>query len=239
MKTDYNTANKYPIGIGTTNPNSSYKLDVVGNINITGNYYLNGSNLSYADLTKKIIFNGYGVFSTSESNGQVTITGTPLWKEKSLSRTYQEFTVTKSNIYTIGGNSQSEKKTILINPSPLDEKTIEDVFELEQQEISLEVNGNLSIKGDIFINEPDTVINYERGLSFVGLARGRELSGKPVTFQTINSRVVNITEQLQVNGDSLIFGNTKFQSDINVGSMVSFYPYGNAETDKSFNQFHK
>ena len=50
----YNTGN---VGIGTDNPN--YKLDVVGDINISSGskFKINGNDLSYNDLTDKLIFN--------------------------------------------------------------------------------------------------------------------------------------------------------------------------------------
>jgi len=58
-----NTGN---IGIGTTNP--LYKIDVTGNVNISGNYKINGSNLSYADV---------GAAANNHTQAWSTITSTP------------------------------------------------------------------------------------------------------------------------------------------------------------------
>ena len=111
----YNNASG-SVGIGTSSPSSSYKLDVTGNINFTGDLYKSGSLFTTSQWTtsgNNIYYNnasgsvGIGTSSPSSSykldvTGNINFTGS-LYKSGSLFTTSQ-WTTSGSNIYYNSGN---------------------------------------------------------------------------------------------------------------------------------------
>jgi hypothetical protein len=177
------------VGIGLLSP--SQKLDVSGSINITGNYKINGNNLTYSDV---------GAAASTHNQTWSTITSTPTTIEGyGIVNTY-----TKTDLQT-SGTSAVHFNNLTNKPTTISGYGISDAYIKTEVDTKLEAQNQLSELSDVTISgaSTDQVLKFD-GTKWINAAAPGGGGGSG----TVTSVALSMPSQFAVSGSPVTTSGT-------------------------------